>query len=1293
MKKNNPIFSFFILVFLLSNLLIFGQEDFKFETLSIEKNDIQSVVYKSCYDKNGNVWFATEDGLVRFNSKESYIYNTTFGIPEPLGNRIYSILNDKKNNLWIGSEKGLALYDAKKDAFDLIATGPKKINRTNYLHDDNQGNIWVASNNGLWKYNQNWDPKITKHYFENLLVYSIASINSTLFILTNEGVYSLDSTEENLNKQSLKLINSNIVDGSEIKIFNRDLFIGTKSGKLYKATYPNSDFKEIFFSTKQFGLRIRDIELKDNHYYIAIDGQGIMVLDENYNVIQQYRNDEDDPNSISSNGVYDILFGKDGITWIATYGGGVNFIASSKQKFKILKHKINNENSLANNTTRAILEENNTIWFGTKKGISIYNRKTDNWNHIYKFPKNNSEEIILSFAQDETYVWAASYNHGLFRINKTNYEIVNVYDPLLPKNKEGVQKIFKVFIDSSKNIWLGGIDGLLTVIKKDNTSQNYTVRDIRDITEDKDGTIIAVGKEGVFFIDPKKPTNLAVEKLQLRNKNIQFNTINAVLATPKQIVIGTNGGGLLFYNKKTKKLTQFNQSHKLPSNIVQGIIENENEDYWISTTNGLTNIQFKSKDTLVKNLTKADGLSSNEFNYGSYLKLADGQLVFGGLEGVTLFNPETITARNVYPRIVFEAFFVNNQQVKNNDLLESHINETEVIHLKYNQNSFGFKFAGILQAYAPKVKYSFKLEGFDDYWSTPSNKNQINYTNISPGTYLFKVKASNETEEFGPEKTIQIVISSPWYATSWAYFIYFILFLSGIYALIKIIKILEIKKNKEEQISFFNNITHEIKTPLAILLTTLEDKDQDENLRVKSSIERINALINQMLNFQRFSFNENMQLQVSKIHLNDFIYSIINDFKPLLDQKNLTIEVNNTFSKELFYYDEDFLNKIIFNLISNAIKYSFENNKIIVTLEDTEDGKLLIKVKDFGIGIPKAAQKNILTKFFRAKNVMNNQFSGTGLGLMIVKNIVEKSNGKITFKSTDNKGTIFKVTLPSFEKLYSTTTILEKSNTDIEIGKEIEKHADKKVLVVEDNDDLRNYLVKTLENYFLVYEAKNGKEGLELSLNLFPDLILTDFMMPEMDGVEMCLKIKEDINLNHIPIFMLTALQNSVHKKESTEIGITEYIEKPINISFLLAKIISVFSWQENLRDHYMHLSDVDLAGKNKNSKENEFLEKLEAIILDKIKDDSFSLQDICNIIGMSRTSLYMKLKNLIDLSPQDFIIHTKLKFAKKLLIKGDANIKEVAYASGFSNPKYFSTSFKKAFGVSPSEFVKNLSK
>ena len=511
------------------------------------------------------------------------------------------------------------------------------------------------------------------------------------------------------------------------------------------------------------------------------------------------------------------------------------------------------------------------------------------------------------------------------------------------------------------------------------------------------------------------------------------------------------------------------------------------------------------------------------------------------------------------------------------------------------------------------------------------------------------------------------------------------------------------KKNADEQIEFFNNITHEIKTPLTILISSLDnvtetsDTGEESKKRIKTTVKRINSLFEQMLNFQKVTSTEHLAMDVSEIDLNKHLNKRVTNFKPLTEEHQLEIIVENKWEDRFFYFDKDVFDKILLNLISNAIKYSFDNGKIYIKLGKTHLNELKIEIIDEGLGIPKDQQKYILNRYYRARNVINSQRPGTGLGLMMVKKLLEKTGGSISFISEENKGTEFTVILKNlkydYHKKLSTLQNTVKNNEPLEEQTEIDDFSDSKILIVEDNDELREVLTQTLGVYFQIFEANNGKEGLEQASQIFPDIILTDLIMPEMDGMQMAKKLKDDINLNHIPVFMMTVLQNSAQKIESIETGISEYIEKPIDIKFLLAKMVNTLKWQSKLREKYIHDNDADHASIFRNKNDQEFLQNLEDTILKNIENESFSVHDLSASFSMSRTSLYMKLKNLVDLSPQDFIIHTKLKHAKKLLIEGECSIKEVAYRSGFSNPKYFSTSFKKFYDITPSGFLESLKK
>ena len=436
---------------------------------------------------------------------------------------------------------------------------------------------------------------------------------------------------------------------------------------------------------------------------------------------------------------------------------------------------------------------------------------------------------------------------------------------------------------------------------------------------------------------------------------------------------------------------------------------------------------------------------------------------------------------------------------------------------------------------------------------------------------------------------------------------------------------------------------------------------------------------------------------VSKIKVENYLKARIKNFEPLTKERNLEIKIENNWPETIFYYYKDVFDKIFLNILSNAIKYSFEGGTIKVKLQKIANGELKLQISDEGFGIPKDQQKFILKRYYRARNAINSQSPGTGLGLIMTKKLIEKTGGTITFDSVENKGTTFTIMLKNLVDLYKKTEVVEteklKNEQTVEEQLQLDMFSDAKILIVEDNDELRSLLVESLGNHFLILEASNGKEGIEMALQNFPDIILTDLIMPEMDGMEMSKKLKQNINLNHIPVFMLTVLQNSTQKLESIESGVAEYIEKPVNTKLLLAKIVNTLKFQRKIREKYVNDSDTENATVYRNKKDKEFLEDLESKIIENIENNSFSVHDLSKSFGMSRTSLYMKLKNLVDLSPQDFVIHTKLKHAKNLLIKGQMSIKEVAYSSGFSNPKYFSTSFKKFYGKTPTGFLDSLKK
>lgn len=1274
-----------------------SQSEIQFEKLSGDNAPNQSITYSIKQDSVGVVWVGTEEGILKHNSKNFKVYNTYTGLPETLGNRVQALFIDNEENIWGGTERGVCIYNSAFDRFDLVKSktgiNPSLVKAFVQTQD---GVIWVGGFNGLWKFNPKQN--ILIQVYDKLSVQTMAAYNNRLILGTTSGVFELDRTT----KTPKIFLNTPLDASISFTCFEDSiLFIGTKEGALFKADINTEVFTQTNFnSSKEYP--ITDV-FKDasGNFYIATDGLGLFYTNQDFEILANYRDDNNNPSALSSNGIYDLLPGRQGILWIATYGGGVNYYDESKASFTKIRHQINDENSIVSNFTRAIAQDaNGQIWFGTKRGLSIWNVESNTWKHIKTLngQKAVNADIVLALEPDGNSMWVGTYNAGAYRVD-INSLAVKAFNP---KEQPAIQvaRIYALFKDKDQTIWLGGIDGDLTRISASGAISSLPIKQIKYITQDIKGMLLAAGRNGIYKINPQTNEFSLIEALIPDRKKFAYTTVNAIDVTQSgDLYVATSGAGLLLYKNQTQKVIQLDVQSGIPSDIVQGVLSENDTDLWASTANGLAHIQMTTKDTVIHIFDSSDGLASTEFNYGSFARLDDGRFAFGGTEGVTFFDPKAIQDSDGTPNIVFNDFKIFNKSVTPGKApLLKHINETQRIVLPYYDNSISLDFSGVKHS-SSKVRYSWMLDGFEQVWSEPKEISNAVYTNLNPGLYVFKVRAANKFGEYGALRSITIEILPPWWATSAAYVLYAIIGLALLLITIYITKVLVTKRNAEEQIAFFNNITHEIKTPLTVLLTSLDsvtDDDRRSNKRIKATVSRINSLFEQMLNFHKVTSQHGVTENITKINLIKYFNRLQNDLNPLLEERNLKIVIYNNWGADLYYQDLEVFNKIVLNLTSNAIKYSFNGGTIKIKTQKLPQQVLQIKIIDEGIGIPQDQQKFILKRYYRARNVINSQRPGTGLGLIMVKKLIDKLGDTIAFESEENKGTTFILTLKSRKTLFDKQARLRaafgEQESVVAVDPEVlNTFRGAKLLVVEDNNELRELLIEQLSAFFDVHQAINGTEGLRMAKELYPELILTDLIMPEMDGLEFAKAVKADINLNHIPVFMMTVLQSSKQKLESIESGVAEYIEKPINIDLLKAKILNALRWQKQLREKYVHQNDTETAQVFKNKNDQDFIKNLEEVVINNLEDGNFSVHDLAQEFGMSRTSLYMKLKNLVDLSPQDFIIHTKLQLAKQLLIKGDQSIKQVAYNSGFSNPKYFSTSFKKFYGMSPSKFISSL--
>ncbi len=1307
-KRKSVFVSFYAIVLFFTPLLIEAQSTASFERIAQNKGVYQSIVYCITQDSFGNIWMGTEEGVVRFNSETPYIYDNYEGLPDDFSNRINAIFTDQAGQIWIGIESGLCRFNPQLDKFEAVGVEAEaRPNLVATITASVENELLVGAYNGLWRYYQLPNGTDTlQRLSAKLQVESISRKGNQILFGSIDGFFRLqdaDASPEEITFDGLDSEKPALA--ISIQDLGEQLLIGTKNDGLWRMK-PDEDiaYKIELEPFEKKNYPIHEILPEENgNLLVATDGLGLMRLNKDFELVDHFTNDVNAVSSISSNGIYDLLQGAEDILWIATYGGGVNRLCASKNDFQTIAHVVNTENSIRHSFTRSILEDSEgNIWFGTKEGISIWNRKRNNWKHLKGLSPSqttNTSAIVMTLEEDGDYIWAGTYNDGIYKIRKTDFETTHYSRNESGKPKINLSKIYAIAKDQ-QHLWIGGIDGNLQRINEAGESTEFDSPHVKTILTSQSGAVWVGGRTGVQRIMGDSVHQIAA--INAPEAGLDFITINCLYETQSgNIIVGTNGAGLVFYDVFDESLKTLSRENGLPSDIIQGILAESEKSLWVSTTRGLAHIELTEKDTLITVFDQKDGLASTEFNYGSYAQLKSGDMIFGGVSGLTFFDPGKINPQTIRPKVYFEEFQLFNQKLEVGEPpLHAHINTIGQVNLGYHQNAFTIKFVGIVHSIPSKVSYRWRLKGLNNEWSEPSYENQTNFTNLEPGDYTLSVQAANRAGVWGPERELLIQIAHPWWATTWAYIGYTVLGLLLLGGLIYFGTVLINKHNAEQQIAFFNNITHELKTPLTILLSTLDtlpdskEAKSESTKKVRSTINRLNALFDQLLNFHRVTSDHFQNGDVAKIALYDHVKELSNRFLPLLEERSLQVNIQNEYPGGVFYYDQNTFDKILFNLLSNAIKYSLDGQQIEIYLEGGRKSDLKIAVRDKGIGIPKDQQKFILKRYYRGRNAINSQQPGTGLGLMMVKNLVEKDGGSIDFESVENEGTTFTVQLKSQQARYRKSALItatDHKSAETYDRARLEEFKNAKVLIVEDNNELRKVLKKKLGSYFQVFEARNGKEGLEKVGQIFPDLIITDLIMPEMDGMAMCEALQNDINLNHIPIFMLTVLNNSVQKLESIENGITEYMEKPIDLDLLLAKMTNTLTWQVKLRKKYLHEVEVENAEKFRNKRDADFIGKLESFVIEQLKNERFSVHDLCKHVGMSRTSLYMKLKNLVDLSPQDFIIHIRLRYARKLLRERDIPIKSVAYQSGFTNPKYFSTAFKKNFGMSPSDYLKSL--
>ncbi|TLX72787.1 response regulator [Labilibacter sediminis] len=1295
-------------------------EKYSFQHISINEGLKNSRVISTLQDHMGYMWFATHNGLEKFNGSEiqhySLAYDTTFYAQD---NIVNCIEKSDDFDILCGTKGGnLYYYNRRLNTFTSLLTDNISDELFNIicLHADDGKGVWIGTSSTLYFYDKKTNKNVRVYPIENGVTGFEDGHDNTLWLATQKGLVLLNKKNFTPVKIQHNNLETKSLEQKDIMaihaIDDHTLAACTRNSEVFIIEYEQNTLKLINY--KQFTIDdklypIRDFEqTPDGDYVIAIDGAGIIITDEKLNIKSVYRSDDDNLNSLSSNGVYDLYYSADKILWVATYGGGINFYDPNKKPFKTVKHIPYIANSLRNNTVNSIIEDNfEKVWFGTKKGISIYNEKTAQWKHIPKLSNTKLDPIQVMQMDKDMHgnIWIATYGNGLIKINPETYAWEH-----FTKNKDGYYQtetnhLYHVITDDKDRIWTGGIWGSVSVIDpKLKQTQRVNISNVRSFYNDKNQVMVGT-LFGLFLVDTH---SLEVTRPK-HNVLIESRIITIGKHPVKDIIyFGTDLKGIIAWDRTHNTIQHFTKDQGLPANYIRAIVWDKENKMWVSTTGGLSS--FDKDNNYISTYLPIDGLASTEFAENAVCRLNSGRIIFGGLSGVTHFYPQQITTSDQVTSPILTGIKLSGEELKiqPDGPLTENINTQEGIHLKYNENSINISFSAIGFSTPNKIQYKWMLEGFENKWNnTPGIKEAI-YSKLPPGNFVFKVMCTNDDNIWQKEvKEFAVYIDKPYWKKPLAFVVYMII-LGGIIMLILHYShtILQ-EKHFEEKQQFFISIAHDLRTPLSLIKLPIEkmiEGDSGNNIEtknlnlVKRNIDRLTNLVNQLLDFQKADLHK-MKLQVEESEIISFIKERIELFIPLANEKQIALEFDYPEQEVNLWFDKGKMEKIMYNLLSNAIKYTPEGGSIKLSTK-IDKKRFYVTVSDTGEGIPKNQQKNIFQRYYRATNAINSREVGSGVGLVLTKQLIELHHGKIDFKSELNKGTSFWFYIPTGKLHYTednlkseTTSKTEvkpitqiSSDIDVDINKEENKGP--KLLLVEDNPELLESLAHEFSSDYQVFTAQNGEEGLQLTKSEMPDIVVSDVMMPVMNGHQLCLKIKGDLSICHIPIVLLTALDSVDYKREGLEHGADAYVEKPFDLKMLRAQISNLLKNRSMLKQKFL-IPSSGVADSSPTNNDQLFLEKIQNHVIQNLDSDELSVESTAKELGMSRPVLYRKIKALTDLSPQQFVMNIKLKEAARIMKEENKNISETAFMVGFSDPKYFSQTFKKHFGMTPTQYLK----
>jgi signal transduction histidine kinase/DNA-binding response OmpR family regulator/ligand-binding sensor domain-containing protein len=1312
------------LIFLLLSLTVSSQT---YKYIGIEEGLSNQKIYKIQKDARGYMWFLTHVGIDQYNGKEIKHYKLREGNREldPLLNINWTFLDKTGTLLVTGKQGRIFRYDSGHDRFVQIYSMYNYWNKdyhafVRYSYIDQEDNVWLCGKSAIHLFNiESGQKQRISNRLGNITC--IEQINSEhFFIGTDKRIYLAKLENGNLKELSCGKLGMMDMHVHELYLHRtaNKLFIGTFEKGVY--IYDLNSQKIVRPEVELTDVNITRISpLNTKELLVATEGAGVHKLN-----IDTY---ETDPYIIANYGSYnemdgniinDVYVDNEQRIWLSNYPTGITVRNNQYTNYNWIKHSIGNRQSLVNNQVNSIIEDSDgDLWFGTSNGISLYDSKQKQWRSFlssFNHGLKNQNRIFITLCEvSPGIIWAGGYASGIFQITKKNGNI----EYLTPAqsfhlNVRADKYIRDIKKDRYGCIWSGGYYNLKCFNLKTRQGRLYPGLGSVTAIEEKDSTSMWIGTSTNLFLLDRNSGKY--HEIPLPGGATYIYTLHQ--EDNGLLYIGTSGSGLFTYDPVKESISAHYHTGNSPlvSNSIYVILPTKDGNILMSTENGIS--IFSPTNRQFRNWTRGQGLMSTCFNAGSGVLRANGNTVFGSTDGALEFPPNIEMPKTGDSHMIFSDFRIFYQTVYPNDPnspLTKDIDQIEILNLKYMQNTFSIRVSSINYDYPSDILYTWQLEGFYDGWTTPSDEGTIRFTNVAPGTYTLRVRSvsKEDNKHVLQERILKITVAHPVWLSFWAICIYVLTIILATYVIFRLHSMRREKKASDERTRFFINTAHDIRTPLTLIKAPLEEIQQKENLSEESQANMLTAMKNvdtlirlttNLINFSKANVYSS-SLRISEHELNTYMEGIYHAFYSYAEAKQIKLDYKSNFEYQNVWFDKEKMDSITKNLISNAIKYTPAHGEVhIITRHDKDNWSL--EITDTGIGIPAKEQKKLFKLHFRGSNAINAKITGSGIGLMLVWKLVRIHKGKISIESVENKGTRVKVIFPQkqFRSQQVPTETVQQENVVPVSPSAVSPHTYKdqyrqhvqnaqRILVVEDHDDLREYLSHTLSEAYQVETCTNGKEALKIIPEFKPDLVLSDIMMPEMRGDELCSAIKNNILTSHIPVILLTALNDEKNIVEGLETGADKYLIKPFNIGILKASIANILTNRALLRSKYaeMELHNDSISINYSNTLDQQFLEAVKETITENLDNSGFNVESLCASQNMSRSSFYNKLKALTDQAPADYIRLIRLKRAAQLLSEGQYNISEISDMTGFNDVKYFREVFKKYYKISPSGYSK----